>query len=242
MSATPLLDGQILRLRRRIGDMFNEDGSLIDTTNVYASTSGVTWKQQELLDIYNDSIRQFMIYLVKRFSRAQWWEFLPGYVYNNEGVGLAGGKLDLSTLTPSAFQLIDCKNHGTDLVTELGTFIPPNEWFDVRTGFVKTRKPDATHIFYTVMADDKVDGHSTLFLLPSNLTSIDLIYLKDHTDFVQNSASDLNGISQDGLRRVLMYAEAEARRYKSTEAAAVSEANVKMMMDMDAPQSNKGAS
>jgi hypothetical protein len=221
--------------------MYNEDGSLIDTTSVYVPTSGVSWLQQELLDIYNDAIKQFMVYMVKAFPTEKWWELMPGYVYNIEDNALTVGKLDLSTLTSKMFQLIDCKSHGTNLPTELATFVPQTQWYSTRTGFVKTRKPDDTHIFYTIMADDENDGKSTLFVLPATVSAVDLIYLKDHTDYVQNNATpgDLAGISQDGLRRVLMFAEVEARRWKSTEAANVPEASLKMMTDLDSK--SKGA-
>ena len=234
-SVTPLLDAQLLRLRRRLGDIYNEDGTAIDATNVYTSTTGTTWKQQELLDIYNDSIRSFMIYMIKMFPKEKWWEFMPGYVYDLENQTTTTGKLDLTTLSPTAFQLIDVKNHGTDIVSELANFIPPQDWFDIRAGLVKTRKPDSTHIFYTIMGDGANSGKSTLFSLPTSLTKVDLIYLKDHTDYVQNNASpgELNGLAQDTLRRVLIFAEQEARRWKSTEAADIPEAQMQSMMAMD---------
>jgi len=241
--ATPLLDAQILRLRRRIGDMYNEDGTLIDASNVYTSTSGVTWKQQELLDIYNDAIKSFMIYLVKAFPKAIWWEFLPGYVVIKTDVSLSATGLVLSDLSPTAFQLIDVKLGGlnSDLPKNLATFISPDQWFDTKVGFVKTRKPDSSHYFYTVFADgDTAGAPPTMFFLPDGQEFIDIIYLKDHLDLVQNSATDLGGISQDGLRRILMFAEAEARRWKSTEAAAVPEAQLQQMMQMDSNKT-KGA-
>jgi hypothetical protein len=69
--------------------------------------------------------------------------------------------------------------------------------------------------------------------------AVDLVYLKDHTDFVQNHATiDLNGISQDALRRILIFAEVEARKWKSTEAADVPESQLQNMISQDMNSKN----
>jgi hypothetical protein len=325
-SLTPLLDAQILRLRRRIGDIYNEDGTDIDSSNVYSSTSGTTWKQQELLDIYNDSIKSFMIYMTKTFDKSKWWENMPGYVVTNENQAVTTGKMLMSNLSPTVFQLMDIKKYNTTLPSDLSTFVAPDEWFPMKNGLVKTRKPDTTHIFHTVMGDATqgavspetltqttitgIDSSlhtitrgsgsfttgsyvtitlvsfagailfqfvvrltstgatasytvlagteatfnpssqncsvivgqannavpSSLYILPTSISTIDLIYLRDHTDYVQNALPDLNGISQDGLRRVLIFAEQESRAWKSTESADLPQAQVQTMMAMDAKQ------
>ena len=108
-SVTPKLDDQVLKLRRLLGDINNEDGTEIDASNVYSSTSGVTWKQPDLLDIYNDAIRQFMVYLVQNFPTEKWWEYLPSFVVLSSGVSVSTGAIALSGLTPSSFQLMDLR-------------------------------------------------------------------------------------------------------------------------------------
>jgi hypothetical protein len=324
--ATPLLDNEILKLRRRLGDIFNEDGTAITTSNVYLSTSGTTFPQLELIDIYNDSIKSFMVYLTKTFPKEQWWEFLPGYIVHLQNQAVTTGKLLLSAVTPTLFQLIDVARYAASPIpADLSVSIGSHEYMPVRNGLVKTRKPDTTHIFHTVMADGSItadpsvflttaitvinstsktitrtggvfsvgslvfctiitaatgaivsqwtakivtggasatyqviDGTdstlalatqtcsvivmgthsvnpSTLYVLPTTIAAVDLVYLKDHTDFVQNHATiDLNGISQDALRRILIFAEVEARKWKSTEAADVPEAMLNSMMQQDA--------
>jgi hypothetical protein len=231
---TPLLDAQIARLRRRLGDTFNEDGTLITGDLLYNATSGTTFLQQELLDIYNDSIRSFMVYMTKAFPKSEWFEYLPGYININSNKTVTSGKMLMSALSPTAFQLVDVSKYNTTPIpTDLSIYVSPEDWFPVRNGFSKTRKPDATHIFHTVIGDA---GVSTLFILPATIVSVDVIYLKDHTDFVQNNATpgDITGISQDALRRILMFAEVEARKWKSTEAADVPESQLQNMMQIDA--------
>jgi hypothetical protein len=235
---TPLLDAQIARLRRRLGDSNNEDGTLITGDLLYASTSGTTFLQQELLDIYNDSIRSFMVYMTKAFSKKEWYEYLPGYIVTASNKTVTTGKMLMSVLSPTAFQTIEIKkyNSSTGVPTDLAIMISPDEWFSLQAGLVKTRKADTTHIFYTIMGDTAVSGvPSTLFVLPTTIAAIDAIYLKDHTDFVQNNATpgDLSGISQDALRRILLFAEVEARKWKSTEAADVPEMMLNNMMQQD---------
>jgi hypothetical protein len=324
--STPLLDNEILKLRRRLGDIFNEDGTAITTSNVYLSTSGTTFPQLELIDIYNDAIRSFMVYLTKAFPTHKWWEYLPGYIVFLQNQTVTSGKLLLSAITPTLFQLMDMAKYsaGTPVPAELSNYISADQWLATKNGLIKTRKPDATHIFYTVMADGSItadasvflttaitvinstsktitrtggvfsvgslinctivtaatgaivsqwtgrivtggasatyqviDGTdstlalatqtcsvivngthsvnpSTLYVLPTSITAIDMIYLKDHTDFIQNHATiDLNGISQDALRRILIFAEVEARKWKSTEAADVPESQLQNMIAQD---------
>jgi hypothetical protein len=234
---TPLLDAQISRLRRRIGDTFNEDGTLITGDLLYASTSGTTFLQQELLDIYNDSIRSFMVYMVATFPKKIWYEFLPGYILIATNKTVTSGKMLMSVLSPTAFELVDVKKYNaTPVPTDLSVLVSPEDWFSVKSGLLKTRKPDTTHIFHTVMGDVDVSGvPSTMFILPTTVASIDVVYLKDHTDFVQNNATpgDLTGISQDALRRILIFAESEARRWKSNEMADVPDLQLQTMMQQD---------
>lgn len=231
---TPLLDAQIARLRRRLGDTFNEDGTLITGDLLYDAASGTTFLQQELLDIYNDSIRSFMVYMTKAFPKSEWFEYMPGYININSNKTVSTGKMLMSILSPTAFQLVDVKRYSANPVpSDLSVSVAPEDWFSVSAGLVKTRKPDNTHIFHTVLGDA---GTSTLFVLPTTVSSVDVIYLKDHTDFVQNGATpgDISGISQDALRRILMFAEVEARKWKSTEAADVPESQLQTMMQLDA--------
>ena len=348
---TPNLDTQILKLRRLLGDINNEDGVAIDSTNVYTSTSGVTWKQQELLDIYNDAIRQFMLYLVQYFPKENWWEYLPGYITYSPEISLTSGVVELDSLDPTSFQLIDVrvtpstefeaitdltgiqaaaglltngdyfivvvpidKNGegpisnevkvtiaaggntasialgwtsvtdatgykiyisrvtkvytgylysdvntyeytGTKLVPGipleflnagiegLVNYIPPQQWFACLAGMDKIRKPDVTHRFYSILAiNNSGDIRASLIVAPSDVESVDLIYLRDHIDFIQDSADrgDIWGISQDGMRRILTFAEVIARRWKSTEAADVPEAMLKQMIELDTKGQNNG--
>ena len=323
--ATPLLNNEILKLRRRLGDVFNEDGSDITSSNVYLSTSGTTFPQLELIDIYNDAIKSFMAYLTKMFPKSTWWEYLPGYIVYLQNQTVTSGKLLLSAITPTLFQLMDIARYAaTPIPADVSNYISPEQWMEVRNGFVKTRKPDTSHIFHTVMADGSIvadasvflttaitvidstsktitrtggvfsvgslmnctiitaangaivsqwtarivsggasatyqviDGTdstltlvtqtcsvivegthsvnpSTLYVLPASIASVDLIYLKDHTDFIQNHATiDLNGMSADALRRILIFAEVEANKWKSTAAADVSDAQLQSMMTQD---------
>lgn len=323
--ATPLLDKEILKLRRRLGDIFNEDGTDITASNIYLSTSGTTFPQLELIDIYNDAIRSFMVYATKMFPKDVWYEYLPGYVTYLQNQAVTGGKLLLSAINPTVFQLIDISRYAaTPVPSDLSVQIGPSEFLSVRNGLVKTRKPDTTHIFHAVMADGSIvsdasvflnttitainsttkniantgtafsvgstilvtiitastgaivsqwtaritiggnsaiyqviDGTdstlnlgtqtcsviilgthsvnpSTLYVLPNSIAAVDLVYLKDHTDFIQNSATiDLNGISQDALRRILIFAEVEAMKWKSTVVADVSDAQLQSMITQD---------
>ncbi len=324
--ATPLLDKEILRLRRRLGDIYNEDGTEITASNVYLSTSGVTFPQLELIDIYNDAIRSFLMYMSVMFPSKQWFYYVPGYIVFLPNQAVTSGKLLLSAISPTVFRLMDVSRYAATPVPEdLSVPIDPSEWMAMRNGLTKTRKPDTDHIFHSVMADGTivsdttefltqaditvinsstkvitrgtgtfsagslvtitlvtiatgdiayqwtarlitsgasatytvVEGTdstfasatqncsvvvvgtrsvnpSTLYVLPATVAAVDLVYLKDHTDFIQNSSTiDLNGISQEGLRRILIFAEVEARKWKSTESADVSEGELQKMIQQD---------
>ena len=121
-------------------------------------------------------------------------------------------------------------------IKTLAVFINPAKWFACVSGMDLIRKPDLTHIFYTVLGVNNAGVITpSILIAPTSITSVDLVYLRDHTDYVQNNATpgDLSGISDDGKRRILTFAEVIARRWKSTEAADVPEAMLKQMIELD---------
>jgi len=86
MSNTPNLDSELLRFRRRIGDIkVKEDGSLfIDgDPNSGLDKDGDAVTALELLDIYNNAIREFQKKMIVSTPQHRWSEMMPGYVVSS---------------------------------------------------------------------------------------------------------------------------------------------------------------
>lgn len=218
--ATPIFNSEIVKLRRRLGDVYNDDDSLITTVNVGDSPDiGGAYKRDELEDIYNDAVRSFIDYVTTMLEPDLWHEFLPGYV-TTKIIPSASSPLSLSSIDPRPFKIqsviipsLSAKN-----VREY-VFTPPGKYYSYVRSF-----HDKGERFYTV-ADD------ALILSEDGLT-IWLAYVKEHTN-VLHGEDDLPQISGAGLKRILLYAEREARAHKNPDMSDLPEAKLRMQQESD---------
>lgn len=225
VSTTPVFDSEILRLRRRLGDIFNDDGSELtsttDTTSPswvgFSSTTGGAWKRDELVDIYNRSVWSFLDYITSVMPSSRWYEFVNGYIFYKSGITISSGKIDLSTLDPVPYRVIDVAINLSPSPSNQMIEIPPSEYLSSLNGFVKTKKPIANNVMlYTVMSDGTLSSNSqSIFILPNNQTgTVNLVYLRRHTNLVHNGSLDMFGVSSSALQRILVFAEIEAKKSK----------------------------
>lgn len=217
---TTILDTEILRLRRRLGDLFNEDGTEITLTADasfvgYSTATGARYKRDELLDIYHDSVGIFIGYCLSALPYKVAARLIPGYFVRLINQTATGGKLVLSALTPPAYKVVDVRKYNGVTANDISYEISPDQLMSAENGRLVNHLPSATNIRHCVMGDSAAAYVQTLFMFPTSVTAIDLIYVRQHPYLVHTGAADLVGITSEGLRRIQIIAEAEARRYKS---------------------------
>lgn len=199
---TPVFDAEIVKLRRRLGDIYNPDGVLITTVNVGSSPEvGEAYKRDELVDIYNDAVREFLNYMVSTVAKKMWYTFVPGYVEMPESPFSVGGsgRLDLAPFNPPLYEVIDVLDASTGKII---VPVSPDEIFSYgRTSF------DNVEIFYCSVNNKLVFSKSNF--------SVAIMYLRDHVNVVHGAANDLPKVTGAGLQRIMLFAEAIARAHKN---------------------------
>lgn len=244
---TPILDKELVKLRRKLGDIYDSSGNAIvyDTPpgagNIYVGDVALisTWNAGELLDCYNDAIRIFIDYCLKFLSPKAMAEYLVGYLIilpNQTATSVVIGSVtyyyvDIDALTPKLYRLISSKDTNDTKETSLGAYVPPEEFFGSRI----YRSRDSQLLWTQTYVAGAVNKNSILFLNLDSDYKVDLMYVKQHTDLVHNNASpgDLSGISSHGLRRVSLIAETIAQRYRSVEVRDIADSELNQIMQTD---------
>jgi len=232
--ATPLFNAEIVKLRRRLGDLFATDGTEITTANV-ESADGSIFKRLELVDIYNDAVRKQIDYVLSVFPKERWYEYIPGYIFLKTNVSLTSNKYTLSTADPKIYRVIDVRKYtaGTPAPNELAVEINPAEYFPVSNGLVKTRLPSATSFFWTVMAEGTAASHIKSLYLLGTISAVDILYVRQHDDISHGGSVDMDGISTVGLAHIQLLAESIARKYKTEEITDLPEIELKNKTEFD---------
>ena len=218
MAATPIFDKEIVKLRRILGDIYTTDDVLITTSNVGSSADiGIEYKRDELVDIYNQSIRELLAYLVNIFPNNLWHIFfpriIPGYIAIGNDFVIAGSAPNqLIQLSSDVYAVISVILTDANSITTKPIFISPDEMDLCISTDVTTRKPSARTTYYTLI------GNTIKLYTQSTISSSKVTYVKDHvTDITHSGASDLSGLTSDGLSRVRTIAEMLARRSKAVD-------------------------
>lgn len=210
--ATPIFDSAIMALRRRVGDIYAVDGTEITTANVGTTGIGTTYKRDELVDIYNDAVRVFLDYVIRTIPKIDWNDYIHGYIFLAEAVTATSGVLDSPT-DPPLYTVMDMMLH--DAPNTLFIEVKPDQWFAFKTGLTKVRKNG-----YVVLSTGATwaDSVREILLSPSDTESVDLIYIANHNDVIHGADTDLIGLSNTALQRILVIAEMLTRRYRSVDA------------------------
>jgi len=245
---TPILDKELVKLRRRLGDIYDSSGTLIQfDTNPVPSGIWVgdaalmsTWTAAELLDCYNDAIRIFVDYCLKFLSIKSVGEFIPGYLVFSPNVQATKVTIntvdywyvDIDNLTPKMYRIISAKDANDTRETSLGAYIPPEEFFASRIYRSRDNQLLYTHGFI----GSTVNKNCVIMLNLDSGEDVDLYYVKQHTDYVENNASpgDVSGITTAALRRIILIAEVIAQRYRSMETRDIADSELNIIMQSDA--------
>jgi hypothetical protein len=240
---TPYFNKELLKLRRRLGDARTEDGIDITETNV-GSLDGNIWRVNELVDIYNDAVRDFLEFVVTSVPKDVWYAYLPGYIrstvlssqqYANPTFV---GVIDYNQIVPTPFFFIGVFNSIDSTFPLEFIPIPPNEYLLTKAGKFPKRRPSENELYYTVFT---VSGFNTALALlpPADYPVVSIMYIKTHIDLVVDGDTDLLGINGVGLRKIIDFAEAEAYKQKQ----AIAPELIQKMLELKAKTaaSNVGA-
>lgn len=247
--ATPNLNTEIVKLRRRLGDLYDANGNKIvvsttpGTGEIYAGDATLvsTWNADELLDCYNDAIRSYLEYLIGFIDPIHWGDYIPGYIKFVQ--------VTATTLTVGSgltYDFIDASNPGSSLKkilypisimgandtvraeNQIGVRVAPDVIFERKYNVGNTQ------LFYTWAEG----GIVMMNLNGTSSKKVDIAYMAQHDDLTYNGSTDLAGLSSSGLKRVLIIAEIYAQRYRSQDVRDLPDAALKDAMQSDITQIN----
>ena len=142
----------------------------------------------------------------------------------------ADGTVNIETLSPKLWWVIDAAKHTPTKLEDIGVEIPPTEYFSNVAGALNTR---SAQLLYTIFNNGT--NNILQFINYGAATHADLVYLKQHTNFVHDSATpgDVTVFTQEGLERVRILAFAIAQRYRSQEVRDLAEVDIRSTQEMD---------
>lgn len=234
--ATPNLDQELLRLRIRIGDTYTSAGAAFvvsPSSNLNLDGSAVT--SQELVDIWNFAVREFIKLMAGSIPKARWGFIMPGYVITVPQI-VPETTLAATALSADFIKMANIKSGetvydiiqimavaGTPLYQKkghnIGVYYPPTLLYEVTSDDNKVYDDQTMFTVVNTLVTG-TDYSSTLVITPKSATPANAKYavtfLKDHKDIVQGSATDLSlsDIPKATLDIILNIAEREyiARR------------------------------
>lgn len=216
---TPVLDQEILKLRRALSDTYDEGGNLIsaDTASSYyvgTTTWVATWNSAELLDIYNSACVRYIEYITKVIDKKMWHKYLRGYIIRKSAATISSGALNLDSLSPALWIMIDTSLAAPVTLADVGVEISPFEYFSDKSGSVKSRLKQLLYVFLN-------DGTNNIiqYLNYGSATAIDLLYIKQHVNFIHDSSTvkDVTVFTPEALERIRLMATKIAQAYKSSD-------------------------
>lgn len=226
---------ELMKLRVRVGDVYTESGTALTTANVH-NTDGTLLTASSLINIYNNAINEYLGYMTTVKPKSMWSTLAPGYVVILTNQSVSSGKVNLDGLTPVPYRIIDIMKYGGTTADDLFIEVPPNEYFADKVGLTKTRAKSNKF----TLANDGTNWVA-LISTPSEVSAIDIIFLKRHTDLPSTTTTEFDKFfPASSLKTVLIFAEIEARRSLSQDIKDSAEARLKMVMDMDAIENQKG--
>ncbi|MEM3020499.1 MAG: hypothetical protein QW194_04210 [Candidatus Micrarchaeaceae archaeon] len=244
---TPVLDAELLALRRVLGDTYDSAGNLITTDtshngggNIYIGHAQLvsTWTSGELIDIYNSACVRFVEYMVNVIEKNLWHRFIPGLIKYADNVPIDSlSRIPFSNISPRPLVFMDVAVTLPNSFTRVGVEISPSEFFAHSTGDVKTR---ASQLLYTIMSDS-TDKY-VRFLHSAPATQASLVYVCEIPRFIHDVANpgDITKyFSNFATMRIRIIAEKLAQRYRMQEAPGLADADDITVRQYDV-QVNKG--
>lgn len=227
--ATPNLDKELLRLRIRIGDTYTSTGVVFTTSTSNLNLDGSAVTAAELAEIYNQSIREFIRLMTSTIPKIRWGYLLPGYIVAVPSIGIET-TLNVADFSADFIKMANVKSGetvhtiielravaATPLVSKsghnIGVYFPPNMLQEVLSQSNEVYK---NQTMYTIMNTSiNASYSSAIVIVPKSTVLADakysIIFLKNHVDLVQGSATDLSyaDIPQSTLDVILNLAERE---------------------------------
>lgn len=233
---TPILDQEILRIRRALGDLFSETGAelVLDTASsaTYVGGSGfvATWTAAELLDIYNSACIRYIEYVTKMLDKKLWEKYIRGYVVRKSAATLTSGVVNLDALSPLLWMVIDTALASPTSLAHIGVEISPSEYYAHKSGAVKTR---TGQLLFAFMNDGT--NNTIQYLNYGAATTIDILYIKMHTNFIHDSSvtKDVTVFTPAGLERIRLIAVKMAQAYKSSDVRDLPQVEERTEIELD---------
>lgn len=220
---------ELIKLRRRIGDLYTDAGVEIDSTSV-RTTDGTLLKSGELIDCYNNAVNNYLGYLVTTKLKKEWSQYAPGYIVIVNGVTVSANKVNLDGLATIPFRIVNVMKSGGTTIDDIFVEISPDMYFDAKVG---TTKSQAKANKYTLMHDGT--NWSMFTVTPSAVATVDIVYLKRHANLTSATNAEFdNKFSQSALQSILLFGEMEAKRAISQDIKDSPEARLNSMVQADA--------
>lgn len=212
--ATPNLDKELLRLRRRIGDIYTTAGAAFTavpgSTNLNLDGPGIT--SAELVDIYNQSVREFLTLMVAAVPSKNWSKMVPGYIITVPEI-VPETTLGSSALSADFIKLASVKSGetvkriielraiaGTPLFANpghnIGVEYPPEILQEVLSNSLKVYAQQTMFTILNTLVSNNTDYTNAIVITPKSTTPANskycIVFLKEHVDLVQASSLDLS--------------------------------------------------
>lgn len=246
--ATPILDAAILKLRRKLGDIYDELGKEIvastspSGTQIYVGDPSLrsTWTSAELLDIYNDSVSEFIAYCIKYIPKDKLADFIPGYIryatVTRSALSIGGVSASLlatDSIVPPVEHVLDLKDSGwitSQSPLRLGVQVPPDKFF---ASVVNLSTATTGQLIYSPILTNPASYDRQLIALNVVGSSVEIVYVAKYTPLAYNGAADIGGFTNIAMKRIQILAEVYAQRYRSQEVRDLSDIEKKEMIETD---------
>jgi len=211
--ATPNLDKELLRLRIRIGDIYTTGGSLFTTSTSNLNLDGPAITSAELVEIYNQSVREFIRLMTATIPKQRWGYLLPGYIIAvpsigceeiDAGTNFAADFIDLTKVKTSetVHSIIELRAVAeTPLVNQIGfnigVYYSPNLFQEIISQSNEVfKKQTMFTILNTLVHETYINA---IAVSPKSVdyskAKYSIVFLKNHVDLVQSTGTDLNASS-----------------------------------------------
>ncbi len=243
--ATPNLNNELLKFRRRIGDTFTTGGVKFSSSNI--SSDGNVLTLEELMDIYNSAVREALRNMIAVIPQNNWVNYFPGYIYSvtistsNITTKLYNADYilleDLNSLKPILKIMQIMAISGTPYSTKeghnIGIYIPPNHIHEIVSQMNEVYNKQTCYTIVNTMVDQIYK--KSILIFPESAVgttpTYSIIYIVDHTDLIQGGSVDINpdgmDITNAGLNLILDFAEREYIQRRQFEEPGINENKIK---------------
>ncbi len=187
--STPLLNLQLMKFRRRVGDVRTE-GNVEITESTVGTSDGNIVKAPDLIDIYNAAINLFISDTVANKKPETWYLYFPGYLRYVASLAIVAGRLGLDVLNPAVHAVMGLfDSQGSQ---QFG-YIAPNEYMQTLANKFPNRHPSESELYFTVLADSS--GYAILTAPQSSFASVQIVYVRKHVDLIVDNAGGIGTLA-----------------------------------------------